>query len=402
MKESFYIYIKRIQTGLSQVAYNCNQELKAIIHDSGAILILFLALIIYPIIYSIAYKNEVLKESEIAVIDLDKSSLSRTYSRMLDATEQIHVTYKLESLLEAESLFYEGKIKGIILIPNDFEKRVLQNKQSQVIVYADASYVLIYKQLYSGAVAATSTLSAGIEVKQLVANGNTFTQAVEKLSPLDISTYQLYNPAAGYATFMIPAIILIAMQQTLLIGIGLVGGTFKEKNKKISQRGGAFTIIAGKTLTYLIIYVINSFTAFLLIYSWFDYPDKGGFLQSFFVLIPYFLSTIFLGFIVSVLFKKRVHSLLFLVFLSPIVLFVSGISWPIEALPKIIHVLSYIFPSTLAVPAFLKLKIQGSDFSSFETEWYGLILQMIIYFLGAIIIYAYNLKKVNKVIEIQE
>jgi len=217
MKELLRTYMNKIRTGLSQIVYNCNQELKAIIHDSGALLILFLALIIYPIIYSIAYKNEVLKESEIAVIDLDKSSLSRTYSRMLDATEQINVAYKVESLQEAQSLFYEGKVKGIVLIPRDFEKLVLQNKQSQVIVYADASYVLIYKQIYSGAVAATSTLSGGIEVKRLVANGNTYTQALEKQSPLDISTYQLYNPAAGYGSFIIPAIILIAMQQTLLI-----------------------------------------------------------------------------------------------------------------------------------------------------------------------------------------
>jgi len=402
MKELLRTYMNKIRTGLSQIVYNCNQELKAIIHDSGALLILFLALIIYPIIYSIAYKNEVLKESEIAVIDLDKSSLSRTYSRMLDATEQINVAYKVESLQEAQSLFYEGKVKGIVLIPRDFEKLVLQNKQSQVIVYADASYVLIYKQIYSGAVAATSTLSGGIEVKRLVANGNTYTQALEKQSPLDISTYQLYNPAAGYGSFIIPAIILIAMQQTLLIGIGLVGATFREKNKKISQRGGAFTIIAGKTLTYLSIYVINSFTAFLIIFSWFNYPDKGGFLQSFFVLIPYFLSTIFLGLIVGVLFKKRVHSLLFLVFLSPIVLFLSGISWPVEAMPKIIHIMSYVFPCILAVPAYIKLRIQGTGFASFETEWYGLVIQMIIYFIGALVIYKYALKKANKKIATQE
>jgi len=394
--------MKKIISALSQISYNCIRELKIILHDPGAILILILALLIYPIVYSFAYKNEVLKESDIAIVDLDNTPTSRTFCRMADATEQIHVAYKALSLADAQEMFYEGKVKGIILIPAEFEKNLLQSKQSQVVTYADAGYVLIYKQIYSGAIYAANTLGGGVEVKRFVANGVYFSQALEKQSPVNVQTIQLFNPSAGYGSFVMPAIILIIMQQTLLIGIGMVGGTFKERKKYKAynivahKRGGAFSIVVGKTLAYMAISIINAFVALLIIYDAFNFPDKSGFLQGFIILIPFFLSTIFLGLAVSVLFKRRINSLLFLVFMSPIVLFLSGVSWPVEAMPPFLHKLSQIFPSSLAVPAYLKMRVQGSGAESYQTEWIFLIIQMTVYFILALISYRVALFQFNK------
>jgi ABC-2 type transport system permease protein len=223
--------MKPVISVLSQIAYNFRRELKIILHDPGAILILMIALFIYPLIYSFAYKNEVLRESDIAIVDLDNTATSRAYCRMSDATEQLRLACKVNSLAEAQELFYKGEVKGIILIPAGFEKNLLHNKQSQVVVYADAGYVLIYKQVYSGALYAASTLSGGVEVKRLLAEGNGFSQAMEKQAPVRVLNYQLFNPSGGYGSFVMPGMILIIMQQTLLIGIGMVGGSLRERKK---------------------------------------------------------------------------------------------------------------------------------------------------------------------------
>jgi len=396
--------MKSIANFFAQILYNCTRELQIIIKDPGAVLILLLALLIYPIVYSFAYKNEVLKESDIAIVDLDNTATSRMYARMAGATEQLNIAYKTPSLVEARELFYQRKVKGIILIPADFEKNLLHSKQSQVIAYTDAGYILVYKQIYSGAMYAARTLGGGVEVKRLIAEGNNFSQAVTKQSPLQVKLFQLFNPSGGYGSFVMPAMILIIMQQTLLIGIGLVGGTFKEQNAYKSyniiahKRGNALCIVTGKALAYLAISLTNSFIALLFIYDWFGFPDKSGFLKSFIVLIPFFLSTIFLGLAISLQFKSRINSLLFTVFLSPIVLFLSGVSWPIQAIPSFLYNLSHIFPSCFAVPAYLKLRIQGSSVDSYNAEWTYLLIQMGIYFLLALLSYSNGLHQFKKML----
>lgn len=385
--------MKYILSVLKQITYNAIRELQIILHDPGAILILVLALFIYPVIYSFAYKNEVLKEAPIAVVDLDNTSASRSLKRMVDATEQVQLVSSLGSLAEAQELFYNGDVNGVVVIPHGFEKDLMANRQTTVAVYADAGYVLVYKQIYSGLLYAARTLGGGVEVKRLVAGGKTFEQALDKQSPLQVQTIQLFNPSAGYGSFLMPAMIVLIIQQTLLIGIGLVGGTFKERKKYKAfnlithKRGGAFSMVIGKTFAYLLISLFNAFVALLIIYNWFEFPDKSGFIESFHILIPFFLSTIFLGLTFSVWFKRRINSLLFLVFLSPIVLFLSGLSWPVQAMPETLQNISQIFPSTHAIPAYIKLRIQGSSPDSYMNEWWKLIALSIIYFICAVASY---------------
>lgn len=98
-----------IKSGLILTGQTFQREFTAIIKDPGALLILFLALIIYPIIYGIAYKNEVLRDLKVAVVDLDRTATSRTLSRMIDATADLHVASRPASMAEAEALFTVAK-----------------------------------------------------------------------------------------------------------------------------------------------------------------------------------------------------------------------------------------------------------------------------------------------------
>lgn len=70
----------------------------------------------------------------------------------------------------------------------------------------------------------------------------------------------MYNPYGGYATFIMPAILIVIIQQTLLIGIGMVGGTWRERGlyKTLIPRGekrlSVIPIVLGKSTAYLSIY----------------------------------------------------------------------------------------------------------------------------------------------------
>jgi ABC-2 type transport system permease protein len=393
---------KNLVNGARETALIFVDELRLIFTDAGAVLLFVIAMVIYPLLYAVGYEKETVRDIPVAVVDLDKTPSSRLYSRMADATEQIHVNSKPASIREAENLYFNGKVKGVILIPAGFEKDLFSLRQTSVSVYCDASNFLLYKQVFSGTSFTNGTFGAGVEMKSMLSEGKPVAQAIDLQEPVKITTHNLYNPAGGYGNFVMPGMILLIMQQTLLIGIGMLGGTIREKNiflkmtSKARHPVGSVQLVVGKASAYTLVYLINAVFALGVLHRWFQYPSNTSFLNILILFIPYILSISFLGLAISMFFKERVHSMLFMVFLSPMVVFLSGISWPASAIPPALYGMAHIFPSTLAVPAYLKLRIAGASIQAIQPEMGMLLCQMVIYFLLAVYSYHYALKRFGK------
>ena len=380
-----------IRKGLEMTVKYYRDEIRAIRKDSGAILILVGALMIYPLVYAIAYKNEVVRELKITIVDMDRTSTSRQLIKMLNGAEQIDICNEANSLDEARTNFFDGKSSGIMVIANGFEKDILSGIQTNVSVYADGSYFLIYRQIISGSVKAIGTFSAGVEVKKLMLEGKTYDQALEMRDPLSADIHFWFNPSSGYGSFVMPGMILVILQQTLLIGIGMVGGTGKEKNRDsfmvpvALKKGGVFPLLFGKTLTYLTVYAINSVITMVWLHSWFEYPNRGGYFSVLALTLPFLLAVIFMGITISVLFKRRESSIIFMVFLSPIVVFLSGISWPASSIPPLVYQLAQLFPSTIMIPAYLRIRTMGVGLHDISREYFLMLIQMGFYFCTAVL-----------------
>jgi len=377
---------KKIAKGLEMTAQFYRDEMHKIRKDSGALLILVGALIIYPMVYAIAYKSEVVRELKTTIVDLDRTNTSHQLVKMLKGAEQIEINRVATSLDEAKNDFFEGGSGGILVIPQDFEKDILNGNQTNVAVFADGSYFLIYKQLLSGAVKTVGTFSAGVEIKKLMMEGKTYDQAFQQRDPLQADIHFWFNSSSGYGSSMMPGIIIIILQQTLLIGIGMVGGTTKEKKQNnfmvpdALKPGGVLPILFGKTLAYLTIYAVNCIFTMVWIHSWFNYPNRGSYLSVIMLTLPFLLAIIFMGITASVLFRRRESSIIFMVFLSPIVIFLSGLSWPSLSIPPVVYSLAHAFPSTIMVPAYLRIRSMGVDIAEVSHEYWQMLILMGFYF----------------------
>lgn len=395
--------LKKLHKGIQLTGQFYRDEFRDIRKDTGAILILVGALMIYPIIYSIAYKNEVVRELKTTVVDLDRTSTSQQLIKMLHGAEQIEINREANSLDEARKDFFEGESGGIVVIPPQFEKDILNGKQANVSVFADGSYFLIYRQLIAGSVKTIGTFSAGIEIKKLMMEGKNQEQAIQLRDPLSADMHFWFNPSSGYGSFVMPGIIIIILQQTLLIGIGMLGGTKKEKNRNsflvpgALTKGGVLPLLFGKTLAYLSIYTINSVITMVWLHSWFNYPNRGSYFSVLMLTLPFLLAVIFMGITLSVLFKRRESSIMFMVFLSPIVVFLSGISWPASSIPPIVYNLAHLFPSTIMMPAYLRIRNMGVGMYEIRHEYILMLLQMVFYFCtAAVALYASALHNSRK------
>ena len=351
------------------------KEYKKMFSDGGTIMLFLIAIIIYPILYSLAYNNEQAKEIPIIVVDENHSGLSRQLIRMIDATDEVKVIDRVSDFHSAEIRFNEGEIYGIIYIPEEFSKNILRFETAHVSVYADAAYMVIYKQVLTAASYSIGTMSAGVEIQRRMAKGEALEVAYYERNPLPLETYSLYNPNSGYATYAMPAVLLLILQQTLLLGIGLLGGTSNEFKKEryllpiIKKRGGTLSVLLGKMLAYFTLYLLNSLFALVIIFRIFQLPMRGSYFEMFIFIVPFLISVIFLGMFIAAFFKHRESSMMILLFTSIPFIFLSGFSWPVESMPVWLQYFSQIIPSTPGIKGFLDLTQKGAPFSDVFGHW---------------------------------
>ena len=125
-------------------------ELRNILHDGGVMIIFIAAGFLYPILYNYVYKNGILEDSPVAVVDNADCSDSRRMIREMDATREIDIAYECVSMEEAKELLRTRKVNGIIYFPGDFGQRLAYRETATFSIYADMSSFLYYKNVLMG------------------------------------------------------------------------------------------------------------------------------------------------------------------------------------------------------------------------------------------------------------
>lgn len=344
-------------------------EFISIFKDGGAMLILFGGMLIYGTLYPLIYAPQVVRKFPVAVVDLDNTPPSRKLVRMLDATPQADVRYSAQSLDEAKALFLDRKIYGVLYIPEGYEKRILAGEQNHVSLYADGGYFLLYSDFLGAVGAVVGTVGAEVQVGTLMAGGLNRQQAEWTAMPVDYDVNMLYNPYGGYATAILPPVLILIAQQLLLVGIGMVGGTWYEKGMWRKFRDYSATRLTfAKATAYLFLYIPLLLYIFSFQYKFFGYPMNGNHVDLLLIFLPYLLSVIFLGLTLGALFRKRETSMMLLIVTSVFLLIVSGISWPKEGMPGWIYALGRMVPSSSGIDALVRIRTMGATLSDVAPE----------------------------------
>jgi ABC-2 type transport system permease protein len=358
-------------------------EVRGALRDPGALLVLVGAISLYAFFYPTPYRREVLKEVPVAVVDLDQTPLSRQLARMADAHELVRVTSRPASLAEAERLVLRGDAGGLLAIPAGFERDVKRGAPATVGVFADATYFLVYRQALTGLAEATATLSGGIEVKRLQAQGMPEAKALAFRDPLPLVSRPLFNPAEGYASYVVPGVLILILQQTLLIGIGLRGAADLDVLGKGPLLARAAASVAGRSLAFLLLYSVHALFYFGVVARVFGFPVRGGGLAAAALVVPFLLATSFLGLALSVLFRRREAAIQTLLFTSLPAVFLASYAWPPEALPGWLRIASQAIPSTSAIPALLRVNQMGASLAHVRHELVVLWGLSVVFFVAA-------------------
>lgn len=220
--------IKRIKQGFGDLCHIWADEMRTIWKDEGVLIFFILVPLFYPLLYSWIYTNEVVREVPVAVVDLSHSKMSRDFIRQFDASPDTRIAAYCNNLEEAKDVIGRQEAFGVLYFPTDFQTNLMRMEQSRVSVFCDMSFMLYYKAIYQTATAVAGNVNSKIQIERA---GN-WTDREDEIStkPLDFDEVQIFNATGGYGNFIIPGVLMLIIQQTLLLGVGLSAGTARERS----------------------------------------------------------------------------------------------------------------------------------------------------------------------------
>lgn len=393
-----------MRTAVIDIWFVWREELKLVFKDPAVVLLFLVVPFMYPILYGFIYNPEVVIGAKLVAVDDSHSSLGREFIRKVDATPDVKIVARVANFEEAREAMRRKDAFGILYIPGDFSKNINKRQQTQVQVFSDMSSLLFYKAFLIAATEVSLDMGADIRVNEMGHGSQTQDEA--HMQAVNYESIPFYNTQNGFGSFLVPAILVLIIHQTLLLGIGTIVGTHNDKKRfRIASASGSgkninpFNLTFGKALCYMTIYLFVSVWVFRIIPYLFKLPQIGDPFTIMAFLIPFLLACTFFTMTLSYFSSQREFVMLLFVFSSPLLLFMSGISWPWISIPSSLQSVAYVLPSTPAIHAFVKINTMGATLSEVKFEYLTLWVHSIVYWVTATLMYYWWITNYDKTVK---
>jgi ABC-2 type transport system permease protein len=355
-------------------------EWRRVLGIRGAFMLLVVGPIVYGLYYPQPYLNQILRKIPIAVVDNDLSELSRNIVQTLDASGAVRVAVQAATLAEGREALDRGDAFAVVEIPPWTERDVLKGTTVHVPIFADATYLFIFRSMSNGIAVAIDTLSSELAGRGARTDGSLVKAALASASPAEILLQPIFNPVGGYASYIVPAAFVLILQQMLLIGASMLTVVALPQ-----IAGGAFASVLGRGIAHLTIYLPALALYFIVLPRFYGFSTLGHPVQLFALASLFTLATSFMGQVAGAWFRQPETPTLIFLGTSLPQLFVTGFSWPREAIPKPVLVAGYIFPSDFAIDGIVRIGQLGASLTEVVHDWRGLWCLTIVYFALAVI-----------------
>ncbi|MEZ5475202.1 MAG: ABC transporter permease [Lysobacteraceae bacterium] len=352
---------------------------RAIVNDRVAMLTLVGAVVLYSFFYPAAYRHQVATLLPLVVVDQDRSPLSRSLLRKLDAVRAVRLAGVVASMDEARGVVERGEAEAVLLVPADFQRDILRGGQGRLALLGNGTLLGRASVAMQGAALAITAFGHDAAVSQAQFVG------LPAPAPLQLIERPLFNTAEGYGSSIVPGVAALIAQQTLLIGVVLVLATRRERlgRLRFSRPGlcgiaAAFAVIGMFSLLY--------FSGFVF---WFqDYPRAGNLAGLLLAGALFIASVVSFALAFGSFFRTRERAFQLITVTSLPLFFLSNLSWPAEATPELLVRIAQMLPSTPGINAMVKLNQMGARLPEVSAELANLAMLALLY--GALAMWRYR------------
>ena len=364
--------------------------MRSALFDEGVVVFFVIVPLLYPLLYAYLYNKESVREVPTVVVDNSHSQLSREFLRRVDATADVNIVSHCQDMEEAQDMIHRRDAYCLIYIPKDFEKDVAEMRQTTVELYSDMSGLLYYKAVLSSCTEVS--LDMNKEIKAARIPGATEEQISVFQYPIEYKYVPMFNTQSGFATFLIPAVLMMIIQQTMVLGVGMMAGEEREKVRKriaspyiIGKR--PIEILFGQSIVIFTIYILMAVYLVCIVPPLFNLVHIWRWQTLLAFMVPYISACVFFSISISSIAHDRESFIIMFVFISIPLLFASGISWPSSNIPIFWKGFSWLFPSTFGINGYVRVTEMGASLLDVQHELDALWIQTIVYFVISYLVY---------------
>lgn len=351
---------------------------------------------IFPLItflcLSIVYQKEIIREIPIAIIDEDKSDLSRTIIQFIESSPSMKIVSYCNTQDEMKEEFLKGEIQGAFYFPAELSNKIKSGKQSNVVMFINASNLLISNSLLNDGTKILKTVNAGILLKKFKSNGMAEKQAMSLVNPIKVESNILYNSNYSYVTYLIPGLTTFIMMMVVMMGaVPIINHklTESEFQKELGlTKNKILPVLIGKSIPHLLFHFANALILVGIIFPLFQINVKS----SHFILIIYLFFFIVVSFsfgvMLSSLIPKRSFATEVALFVVTPAFIYSGLTFPLWAMPEAHQMIAKLIPYTYFLSGFIKLYEMGTNIIYLKKE----IIVLSIFFIISSVITIVSIK----------
>jgi len=301
-----------------------------------------------------------LTDLPIAVVDNDGSSQSRTYTRMLEATPEMHIIEKLASPREARELLEQASIYAYVLIPKDFGQAIKTGKQTSVTAWYSGQFLTMSGVILKSLRQVTGTLSAGINIISLEKRGESKMAAQVSFNPIQTELRTLFNPFQNYQYFLIAGLLPAMLQVFIMIWtVFVVGREFRDQTSAEWISAGRTVLISvlAKVLPLFLLASLVGMGCLFWLYGAAGWPIKGSFYLLVFGWELMIGAYIVLGLLFVAFAPLLATALSFAVFFTAPAFAYAGVTFPQQAMPLVANLWTYLLP----IRSLLRLQVEQAE-----------------------------------------
>jgi len=373
------------------------QEWHLMLHDVGLLIFFLILPLAYPIVYTLVYNPEVVRDIPVVVVDDCRSASSRELVRQASATPAFSLYGYASNMADAKEMWANHEVYAILRIPSDFDRKINEGEQSHATLYCDMSLLIRYRELLSAMTNLQIALASEITSQRVEMIGAEAAGLGQM--PVESKSHFLGDTQQGFASFVIPGIIVLILQQSMLLGVGLLGATAKERRRAnggidpMEVNAGPVATVIGKALAYTVFYIPLVIYVLHFIPWMFSLPHIGSPADYLLFIFPLLLSSAFLGQALVAFIKEREAVFLVLVFTSVIFLFLSGLTWPRYAMSSIWYGVGSIIPATWGIEGFIRINSNGATLSENSHPYVMMWILTVVYFVLAVLLQIYSSRR---------
>lgn len=320
------------------------KEVNHIFHDRSTLFLVLFTPTLTLLLMAYALTVDI-NHVPIAVLDNDRSQLSRTFIEQITAGEDLDLYAYAKNMKEIESMLMRGQIKAAVILAPGFASNLqsLTGLSMQVIIDGtepNSGNFAVENISQRAEAFLDQALASQLEAVGIPSGS---------LYPLDVRIQAWFNPDLKPRNDLIPGLISMvlgfpALSVALTLAREREHGTLEQLLATPIRRA---ELLLGKIFPYIIVGLLNVIIIPLLAIAWFRISFNGNFLLFFGLSAVFLFSVLSMGMVVGVLMRTQAAALAlsFLVIFFP-GFFLTGIFFPLASMPEEVRLEAMALPGT--------------------------------------------------------